>query len=69
MKEDNIEFFDIVNEKDEIIWKIKEDEGINISKLDTFLNEFWMILLLKNSLKKLKEKNIMKSIWLKVKKC
>lgn len=26
MKEDNIEFFDIVNEKDEIIGKIKEDE-------------------------------------------
>ncbi len=26
MKEDNIEFFDIVNEKDEIVGKIKEDE-------------------------------------------
>lgn len=26
MKEDNIEFFDIVNEKDEIIGKIREDE-------------------------------------------
>lgn len=26
MKKDNIEFFDIVNEKDEIIGKIKEDE-------------------------------------------
>ena len=26
MKEDNIEFFDIVNEKDEIVGKIKESE-------------------------------------------
>jgi len=39
MKEDNIEFFDIVNEKDEVIGKIKEDEQntVNPSQL-RFIN-------------------------------
>ena len=30
MKKDSIEFFDIVNEKDEIIGKIREDEQNNV---------------------------------------